>query len=268
MAAEPLIEVSGRAQFVTHDCEELGPHPLEFLERREILHRDHDRLHAAVRCMDRRGVEQRLDAPAVGHREHHLLVAKRLPAAQVPGHRELGQRNLAPVRAPERDYLRQTLYGAIRHPQALDDPFRLAVEGHDTAGPGVKDHHADRRGVHQGLQAGPGPLLVPIGPRVGDGRRRLRSEEHEHLLVPVGELASVSLLAEKEAADMHAPVMDRRALQGMVGHHARADPQRPEIPPQVSEPQRARMLDEVAEQPRPVAPSRQSPVLVPRDAGA
>ena len=45
-----------------------------------------------------------------------------------------------------------------------------------------------RRGFDQGLRVGPRPLLVPVRAGVGDGRRRLRREQHQKLLVGVREL--------------------------------------------------------------------------------
>ena len=116
-----------RAQLVTHDREELRPHPLERLEWGEVLYRDHDRLDFAVRRMNRRRVDQHSHAPAIGHRELDFLGANR-HAGQLPVQREVRQGDLAPVGPPTGDKFGQLLGGAIRHPQALDDPFRLAVQ--------------------------------------------------------------------------------------------------------------------------------------------
>ena len=57
--------------------------------------------------------------------------------------------------------------------------LRLAVERHQMAGAGVEDDDAYRRRVDQRLHVGPGPLLLPIRPGVGDRSRGLRREEHQ-----------------------------------------------------------------------------------------
>ena len=87
----------------------------------------------------------------------------------------------------------------------VDQVLVPTLERHRTAAVGIEHHHPDRRGVDQGLQVGPGPLLGPVRAGVGDRRRRLRGEQHQDLLVLARELLPARLLAEKEVADMHPP---------------------------------------------------------------
>ena len=126
-----------RAQLVAHQPEELRAHAFELLERREVLQGDHHRDHRAVLAADRGRVDQRGDAAPVGDREHDLLGAHRLAAAQRRRQRQLVQRGLAPVGAPERHRLQELLGGAARAAQAVDDPPRLAVERDRGAGPRI-----------------------------------------------------------------------------------------------------------------------------------
>ena len=67
--------------------------------------------------------------------------------------------------------------------QAADDPPRLPVDRHRVPRLRVEDQDAHGSGVHQGLQVGPGPLLLPVPAGVGDDQRRLGGEHHQGLLV-------------------------------------------------------------------------------------
>ena len=70
------------AQLVAHQAQELGPQPLDLVERREVLHGHHHRADGAALGADRRGVDQRPKAPPVGDGEHDLLGAHRLARAE------------------------------------------------------------------------------------------------------------------------------------------------------------------------------------------
>ena len=222
-------------QLVAHHAQELGPQPLQLLQRRQVLHGDDHRLDLTVLGPDRRGVDQRRDTPAVGDREHDLLGAHRLGAAQLPGQREFGEGHLPPIGAPHGHHLQQLLRGAARQAQAPDNPLRLPIERHRMAGPGIEDHDTHRRGVDQGLQVGPDPLLGPVRAGVGDRRRRLRREQHQHLFVRRRELLSAVLLGEKEVADRHAPMPHRRSLEGLRPHQVRGKAARPDVAGQVAQ---------------------------------
>ena len=54
------------AKLVAHHAEELGPHPVELLDRRQVLQGDHHRFDLAVLGVDRRRVDERRDATPVG----------------------------------------------------------------------------------------------------------------------------------------------------------------------------------------------------------
>ena len=60
----------------------------------------------------------------------------------------------------------------------------------------------------------------------------------------------------------------RRALQGLVGQEVGGKAERSDVAGQVSDSQHAGEIPEVLEEPQPVGPLRQLPVLVERDAGA
>ena len=170
---------------------------------------------AAVLGMDRGGVDQRGDAAPVGGGEHDLLGAHRLGAAQHARERELAEGDLAPVGEAAGEDPEQVLGGAARHAQAVHDPPGLAVERDRVARPHVEHHDADRRGLDQRLEVGPGAALGAVGARIGDRGRGLRGEEHKDLLVLVGERLAALLLDEIEVADMDAAMAHRRALEGL-----------------------------------------------------
>ena len=113
--------------------------------------------------------------------------------------------DLAPVGASDGQDFKELFHGAVRQHQALDDSHRLPVDRRQGAGPRVEDRHAHRRGVDQGLQVGPGPLLVPVAAGVGDHQRRLGGEHQQGLLVFSGELLGRLLLGEIEVARTCAP---------------------------------------------------------------
>ena len=262
-AVEPLMEVSERhAQFVADHAEELRPHPLQRLQRGQILHGDHHRRDGAVLAVDGGGVDERGDAAPVGDRELDLLGAHRLGAAQRHGEREPVERDLAPVAAPAGDDPEQLLGRLAGVAQALDEAAGLAVERDQVAGPAVEHDDADRRGLDQRLEVGAGAPLGAVGPRVGDGGRGLRGEQHQDLLVLVGERRPARLLDQIEVADMDAAMAHRHALEGLRRQPVRGEAERAHIGRDVGDPKRSLQVTEVLEEPRPVGPLRQPPVLL------
>ena len=243
-----------RPQLMAHHGQELGPLALQLLERRQVLQGDHHRLDRAVGRTDRRGVDQRRDAPAVGDRQRDLLGAHGLGAAQLLRHRELGQGDLAAVAAAAGDHAEQLLDRRLRHAQRLDDPPRLPVERHEPAAPAVEDGDAYRARLDQGLEVGPGPPLVAVRAGVGDGRRRLRGEQDQDLLVGARELRPALLLAEEEVADVDVAVPHRRALHRLRHDQLGREAQLPDVGRQVRHPQRLGQVPEVREEPRSVRP--------------
>ena len=212
VSADPLMEVSGVLQLVAHHAQELGPQPLQFLQRRHVLHGHDHRLDLALLREDGSGVDQGGDAAPVGGLEHDLLGPHRLPRAQPLGQGELLQGDLPPVGPPEGQHLQQLLRRPAGRAQAADDPSRLPVDRRQAARPRVEDQDAHGRGVHQGLQVRPGPLFLPVPAGVGDDQRRLGGEHHQGLLVLGGELHL--LLADVDGPDALTQVADGRGQKG------------------------------------------------------
>ena len=257
-----------RAQLVAHQAEELRAHAFELLERRQILQGDDHRDHRAVLAMDRGCVDQRGDAAPVGDREHDLLGAHRLGAAQARRQRQLVQRDLAPVRAPAGHHFQELLRGVARGAQALHDPRRLAVERDQLTGPRIEHHDADRGGLDERLEVGPCPLLGAVRARVGDGARRLRGEQPQHLLVRAGERLAAFLAGEEEAADMHGAMAHRRAEERLPGQTVRGEAERLHVGAHVGEADRSGQVAKALEQARPVGPLLEQAVRLGGDPGA
>ena len=103
--------------------------------------------------------------------------------------------------------------------------------------------------------------------RVGDRGRRLRREQHQDLLVLLGERPPARLLAEEEAGDTHPPVPDRHGLQGLRQRQLLGVAEFAEVGGHVRQPQRAGKVPEVFEEAVAVRPRRHVPALVRRQAG-
>ena len=116
--------------------------------------------------------------------------------------------------------------------------MRLASRLSETRWPVPRIEHddADRRGLDQGFQAGAGALFGAVGARVGDRRRGLRGEQHQHLLVLVREPLPAFLLDQVEVADMDAPVAHRRALEGLRGQPVGREAERAHVVGHVRQP--------------------------------
>ena len=104
-------------------------------------------------------------------------------------------------------------------------------------------------------------MLVTVGARVGDGGGRLGGEQHQHLLVLAGELASAGLPRQKEVADMQAPVTHRCRLHGLRHDRVRGKTKRPDVAVQVLHFQGAFKVADVFAQPWPLGPVQQLAVL-------
>ena len=192
----------GGAELVAYHPEELRPLPLECLERRQVLQGHDNRDDRSALGTDGRDVEERPDAPPVGHRQLDLLGPHRRGALELFGQGQRFEGERPPVRVPARDHLEQLLRGAARSAEPLDEAPRLAVERDRLAGGGVEHHDADRRGLDERREVGPRPLDIAVRARVGHGRRRLRGEQHQDLLVLPRERLAVVLVTEKEVAEM------------------------------------------------------------------
>ena len=175
------------------------------------------------------------------------------------------QRHLAPVGAPEGQHLQKLDLGTALDMQPRGDAPRLAVEGERRAGGDVEHHYADRAGLDQRLQVGPGLPLCAVRPGVDDGRRRLLREQHQRLLVRVGEPALAP--AQEEAADIVLAAAHRRRLERAGGDREGGEAERADMGGQVRHPQRPGEGAQVLEQRRPVGPFQQRPALVLAEAG-
>ena len=187
-----------RPQLVAHQAEKLAAHALDLVERRQILHGHHDRFDGTVGSKDRGRVDERPDAAPVGDREHHLLGAHRLAGAELLRDGELAQGYLAAVGATAGQHLEDLLERMAGGAQLLDDAPRLAVERHRMAALRIEHHDADRGGLDEGLEIGPGAPLGAVGAGVGDRGRGLGGEQRQHLLVFAGELFPSALSARKK----------------------------------------------------------------------
>ena len=255
----------GGPQLVADHAQELGPQPLQLLQGRQVLYGNDHRLHLPLLREDGSGVDQGGDAAPAGGPEHHLLGPHRLPGDQGLGQGQLPQGDLPPVGPPVGQHLQKLLRRAARLAQAADDPPGLPVDRHRVPRPGVQDQHAHRRGVHQGLQVGPGPLLVPVAAGVGDDQGRLGGEHHQGLLVLGGELDL--LLAHVDAPDTLPPVTERRGQEGKgrAHRHRRLEfrqAQLPGVAVEVPQPQRLADAAELLEEEHPVGKFGELPAFL------
>ena len=183
-------------------------------------------------------------------------------AAQRACQRQPVERDLAPVGEAAGEGPEQVLGAVARRAQALDDAPGLAVERDRVAGAPVQHDDADRRGLDQRLEVGAGAPLGAVGARVGDRGGGLGGEQHQDLLVLVGERVRALLLDEIEVADMHAAMAHRRALEGLRRQPLRGEAELPHVGRDVGDADRPRQVAEVLEQPRALGPFRDGPVLL------
>ena len=200
-----------------------------------------------------------------GGPEDDLLGLHRLPGDQGLGQGQLPQGYLTPVGPPVGEHLQQLLRRPAGLAQAVDDPPRLAVDRRHAPRLRVQDQDAHRRGVHQGLQVGPGPLLVAVAAGVGDDQGRLGGEHHQGLLILGGELPL--LLTHVDASDALPPVTERRGQEGKgrAHRHRRAElgkAQLPDVAVEVPQPQRFTDAAELLEEQHPVGEFGELPALL------
>ena len=153
----------------------------------------------------------------------------------------------------------------VRSPSTMRRASRLNETGWPV--PASKHRHADRRGLDERLEVGPRPLEIAVRARVRDRRRRLRREKHQDLLVLARERLAVLLVAEKEVAEMLAPVVHRGPMQRPRGPGRRREAERVEVAGQIRHPERLRLVAKVFEESPPVGPLHHLPVLFGRKAG-
>ena len=234
---------------MAHDSQKFGAHPLELLQRRQVLHRDHSPLDRPVGGVDGRCVHECRHAPAVGNRERHLLGAQRLTSVQQLRHGEIRQSDLPAVGAPPSDDALQLFQGQPGLAQRRGDPARLPVEVDDLTAVAVEDYDAHGRDVDQRLQVGPRALLGAVGAGVGDRGGGLRREQRHDLLVSTRELPVPFLLADKEVADRNVAVPHRHGLHRPGAHQIRREAERPDVRRQIRQTKRRGKVTEVCEEP-------------------
>ena len=253
---------------MAHQVEELRALALELVERREILHGHHHREHRAVAGRDRGDVDQRADAPPVGHRDLELLAAHRLGEAQRPRYRAVLEDDLRAPGEAAAHHAEQALKRYAGHAQAPDHPLGLAVDRLRAPARAVEHQHADRRGLDQRLEVRARPLLVAVEPGVGDRAGRGRGEGREALLRILGESLPLRAREEADRGEMGAAVAQRQREQGLGRQHVRADAERAERGSRLGRPQHARTVAQVRVEPRPVRPLGHAPLRCLVEAGA
>ena len=263
----PLDGGERRTQLVADHPQELRPHPVDRLERGEILHGDHHRFDRAVLGMDGSRVDQRADAAPVGGREHDLLGAHRLGALQPLGQREAVECDLAPVGEAAGDRLDHLLDRASGYAQHVEEASGLAVEHHRLAAVRIEHHDADRRGLDQSLEVGPGTLLGAVGAGVDDGRRRLAGEQQENLFVFLCEVDPALLVAQKEAAHLGTEMAHWRGQAHARMHEIPGYAERAHEGGEVRDPARPRQVAHVLEERHSFGPLLEPAVLVLGQAG-
>lgn len=91
--------------------------------------------------------------------------------------------------------------------------------------------------------------LLLIGARIRDGGRRLRGEQHQYLLVGVGERRAALLLHEVEVAHVGPAVAHRRPLEGHPRQPLRREDQRADVGGNVGDAKRFFQFAEELEEP-------------------
>ena len=254
------------AKLVTHNLEELRALALELFERGQILNGGDYGDDRAVLGPDRGRVEEGGDVSSVRHGEHDLLGAYGLGISKLLGEEEFVKADLAPVGTPagkDLEALPGRLPGLAEIPH---DALRFAVYREQFAGRGIEDHNADGRGLDKGLEVGPRALLCTVGTGVRDGGRGLSGKEYEDLLVFDGERLPALLLGKVEIADMRAPVPHGRSLESARRQECMVVAERTDVGEDVGDTEWPRKVAEVPEEPRPVGPLREPPVLLVAEA--
>ena len=263
----PLDGGQRSAQFMAHQAQKRRPLPVQFVQGRQVLHRDHDRDDIAVIRSDRRSVEKHGDAPPVRHRQYDLLRAHGLRVHQALREGKLVERNLAPVRALALHHFQQVVHGLVRRAQTFHYPLGLPVDRHRSSQPRVDYHHTHRRRLHQCFEISARPPLVAMGARIVDGRCRLGGKQHQQLLVLAREVRSVRLFRNQETTHLLAVVEHRHRLKRLRRNQLREEAVLVHVVRQVRQLQRSRPVAQVRQQSWPVRPFHEPALLVDRESG-
>ena len=253
-----------RAQLVAHHAEELRAQAFELLDRRQILHGDDDRRDSTVLGPDRRRVDQHRGVAPVRRREPDFLAAYRLGALQRAGQRGPGQIDLAAVGAPDNDDLQHLLRRVAGRAKPLDDALALLVDREHVAGRGIEDHHADRRGLDQGMEVGPRAFGLAVPGDIVGGSCRAQGDLSQERLVVLGKRRR--LVGEKQVSGVGAAVTNRHSQKGPGESPLRCQAKGVCVGSHVREPQRSANLVEMFEEVRTAGPRRESGALLFREA--
>ena len=221
-AAGIVQERAGRAldrgqrylQLVADHGQELRPQPIQLLERREVLHGDHERHEFALGGVDGGRVHESGDRPAVGNVHDDLLGPDRLRRGECLRHGELLQRELPAVGAVHAHDPQQIGGVLPRLLQRADDALRLAVDRLKVAAACIEHGNPDRGRVDERLQVAAGVLLVAVAAGISDHAGGLGGEGHERLFVLAAELGIGLLLREADGAETLAAVPDGGPHEG------------------------------------------------------
>ena len=131
----------------------------------------------------------------------------------------------------------------------------------------IEDCNAHRSGLDQRLEVRPRAPLVAVGTGIGDRDRGLDCEQHQHLLVLVGEFFAAFLVSQEEVPDIEAAVAHRCALEGAARDQVRREPERADVVPQVRQAERRIEAAQMFEQLHRVGPGCQLLLVLGRQAG-
>ena len=137
---------------MTHQVKEIGPHPVQFIQRRQVLDGNYDGFDFALFRVYGRRANQGGHGTAIGQGDGHFLGAYRLPAEQDPAQGYFAQGYFPPVGPPVGQGLQRFLPAAARCAHLTQDSFRFPVAGHELTGPGIENKDPDGGDLNQGLQ--------------------------------------------------------------------------------------------------------------------
>ena len=154
--------------------------------------------------------------------------------------------------------------GRLQHPRGAQRRGARALDGGQRRAQLV---------AHQAQELRPRALEVGAvragrrAPRVGDGRGRLRRQQHQDLLVLVRELFPALLVAQENGAEVLAAIAHGGDLQGRAGEGFGGEAERADPRAEVRQPERGFQVAQVLEEARSAGPLLQPAKLFGRKAG-
>ena len=199
-------------QLVARYGHELGAQAFFVIEGRDVLQGHDTGGRLALFCGQRRGVEERGEAAAVGDVHDDFFEGDAF--AGVEGLRDGVQAAFAPVGAPAAHLFEQLPEGAAGQLQAVQHSACGAVEGEGRAGLGVEEGDSDRRGVEQGLQRFFGAALGAAAAGVVDDCGGLGGDGEQGLFVLCAERAARPGPGDEDVAEGGAALLERDGEKG------------------------------------------------------